>query len=382
MPDRVLAAMHRPSPNIYAGELPEMMPGIIRDVKRVARTDGHVAIYVANGHGAWEAALTNVLSPGDRALVLATGRFALGWADMATRLGVNCDIVDFGRRAPVDLGRLEQALAADDAGSYRAVLVTHVDTATSVLNDIAAIRQVIEAAGHPALLMVDCIASLACDRFEMDAWGADVMVAGSQKGLMTPPGLGFVFFNDRADAARETARRVTPYWDWRPRMSPEEFYQFFAGTAPTHHLYGLRAALDMIGEEGMEAIWRRHDVLAQAVWAAFETWGSGGPLELNVADPAVRSRAVTAIRAGSEKGEALRAWVEKNAGLTLGLGIGMAPPGSAEAGAFFRVAHMGHVNAHMVLGALGVIEAGLRAVDLPFKEGGVTAAAELIARKA
>ncbi len=382
MPDRVLSAMHRPSPNIYAGELPDMMPGIIGDLKRVAGTTGHVVIYIANGHGAWEAALTNVFSPGDRALVLATGRFALGWADMATRLGVNCEILDFGRRAPVDLAQLERALAEDGAGSYRAILVTHVDTASSVLNDIAAIRQIIDAAGHPALLMVDCIASLACDRFEMDAWGADVVVAGSQKGLMTPPGLGFVFFNDRADAARESARRVTPYWDWRPRTAPEEFYQFFAGTAPTHHLYGLRAALDMIAEEGMEAIWRRHDVLAHAIWAAFETWGAGGPLELNIVDPAVRSRAVTAVRAGSEKGGALRDWVEKNAGLTLGLGIGMAPPGSPEARSFFRVGHMGHVNAHMVMGALGTIEAGLRAVDLPFAPGGLAAAAEVIAQRA
>ena len=380
MPDRVLRAMHRIAPNIYAGELVEMVPGILRDLKAVARTGGHVAIYIANGHGAWEAAAANVFSPGDRALVLATGRFGHGWAEMARRLGVTCDVVDFGKRGAIDGARLAEALADDEGQGYRAVLCTQVDTATSVLNDVAAVRDALDAAGHPALLMVDCIASLACDRFEMDAWGVDVMVAASQKGLMTPPGLGFVFFNDRADRARETARCVTHYWDWRPRVAPAEFYQLFDGTAPTHHLYGLRAALDMIGEEGIEAVWRRHEVLARAVWAAFEAWGE--PLELNVADPAIRSRGVTTIRAGSEKGEALRAWAESHAGLTLGLGVGMADKGTPGAAHFFRLGHMGHVNAHMILGALGVIEAGLTAVGIPHAPGGTAAAARVVAENA
>lgn len=227
--------------------------------------------------------------------------------------------------------------------------------------------------------MIDCIACLACDVFEMDAWGVDVMVTGSQKGLMTPPGLGFVFYNDKADRIREHANCVTGYWDWRPRTDPDLFYKYFCGTAPTHHLYGLREALDMIAEEGLDAVWRRHGVLAKAVWAAVDRWGAGGPLELNAPDPAFRSYAVTSIRAGSAKGTELRKWCEDKAGLTLGIGLGMAPPDAPEWHHFFRIGHMGHVDAHMVLGALATIEAGLKAVGIPHTPGGTEAAASVIA---
>ncbi|MGI1663398.1 pyridoxal-phosphate-dependent aminotransferase family protein [Palleronia sp. KMU-117] len=381
IPDRVLNAMHRAAPNIYHGELVEMVPGLMRDLKSVARTRaGHAAIYIANGHGAWEAAVANVFSPGDRALVLATGRFAHGWAEIARRMGVGIEVIDFGKRAPVDLARVAEALAADRAHAYKAVMLVQVDTSTSVRNDIKGLRGVLDDLDHPALLMVDCIACLACDAFEMDDWGVDVMVAACQKGLMTPPGLGFVFYSDKADAARETARCVTHYWDWRPRSDPSEFYQYFDGTAPTHHLYGLRAALDMIGEEGLDAVWRRHAVIAQAVWAAFETWGQEGPIQLNIADPALRSHAVTSVRAGGPEGTALRTWVEEKAGLTLGIGLGMAERGDPAWHHFFRVGHMGHVNAHMIMGALGAIEAGMVACGLRFAPGGLGAAAGVLAR--
>jgi alanine-glyoxylate transaminase/serine-glyoxylate transaminase/serine-pyruvate transaminase len=229
MPDRVLNAMHRASPNIYAGELVEMTESLIPDLRAVARAGGDVAIYVGNGHAAWEAALCNVLSRGDRVLALATGRFGHGWAAMAEGLGAAVEIIDFGKRAPADPGRLRAALQADADHRIRAVLVTHVDTATSIRNDIAALAAERDALGHPALILVDCIASLACDRFEMDAWGADVMVAGSQKGLMTPPGLGLVWFNARAAAARARAGMVTPYWDWAPRTRPGAYYEYFCG---------------------------------------------------------------------------------------------------------------------------------------------------------
>ncbi|MBC7153766.1 MAG: alanine--glyoxylate aminotransferase family protein, partial [Rhodobacteraceae bacterium] len=198
MPDRVLAAMHRPAPNIYAGALHEMVAGLIPDLRAVARTRQHVAMYIGNGHAAWEAANANVFSRGDRALVLATGRFGHGWADAARRMGVAVEVIDFGRQSPADPAQLHAALAADTAQTIRAVLVTHTDTASTVRNDIPALRAAIDAAGHPALLMVDCIASLGCDRFEMDAWGVDVMIAASQKGLMVPPGLAFVWFSDKA----------------------------------------------------------------------------------------------------------------------------------------------------------------------------------------
>ncbi len=379
VPDEVLRAMHRPSPNIYEGELVEMVRALIPDLRALARTRHQAAIYIANGHGAWEAAVSNVLGRGDKVLVAASGRFAHGWAEMAARMGARPEILDFGLRAPIDPARVGEALAADTGHEIRAVMAVHVDTSTSARSDIAALRRAIDEAGHPALLMVDCIASLACERFEMDAWGVDVMVAGSQKGLMVPPGLAFVFFNDRADAARERCDNVTAYWDWRPRARPRDFYQYFGGTAPTHHLYGLRCALDMIAAEGLENVWRRHEVLARAWWAAFETWGRDGPLELNIAEQAARSHAVTALRITPPLGTALREWLSENAGVTLGIGLGMAPSDDPARHGFFRVGHMGHVNAHMVLGAIGALEAGLKALKIPHGRGALEAAAEVVA---
>ncbi|MCK4711445.1 MAG: alanine--glyoxylate aminotransferase family protein, partial [Marinosulfonomonas sp.] len=379
VPDRVLQAMHQPAPNIYSGALVEMVHGIIPDLKAVARTAHNAAIYICNGHGAWEAALANVLSRGDKVLVLATGRFGIGWGEIATGLGIKVDLIDYGQRSDIDLAQVEDALRTDKSHKIKAVMAVHVDTSTSVRNDIAALRRLIDTVGHPALLMVDCIASLAVDRFEMDAWGVDVMVAASQKGLMVPPGLGFVYFNDKADRVRETADCATSYWDWRPRAQPENFYQYFAGTAPTHHLFGLREALTMLlHEEGLEAVWARHAKLARTVWAAFDTWGQVGSVELNIKDIAKRSHAVTSVRTSAPDGTALRDWVSERAGVTLGIGLGMAPPGDPAWHGFFRIGHMGHVNAHMVLGALGVIEAGMVSLGIEHGEGALAAAAKVV----
>ena len=380
MPEAVLRAMHRSAPNIYEGELIELTASLIPDLKWVAGTEGHVAIYNANGHGAWEAALANTCAPGDTVLVPATGRFGHGWAEMAQAMGIDTQVIDFGRNTPLDPARVAEALAADTTHRIKAVLVTHVDTSTSIRNDVAAVRAALDAAGHPALLFSDNIASLACDRFEMDAWGVDVMVAASQKGLMVPPGLGFVFFSDKADAARRALPRVSRYWDWAPRANPEMYYQYFGGTAPTHHLYGLRVALDMLRDEGREAVFARHAALARAIWAACETWGQNGALRLNVADPAHRSHAVTAARLGKPWGAALRRWTDERAGVTLGIGLGMSEPEDPRGEGFFRFGHMGHVNAHMILGLLGVVEAGLAALEVPHTRGGVQAAAEVIAQ--
>jgi alanine-glyoxylate transaminase/serine-glyoxylate transaminase/serine-pyruvate transaminase len=188
MPEAVLRAMHRTAPNIYEGELVDMVGGIIADLKRVARTQHNVAIYISNGHGAWEAALSNVIAEGDTVLVPATGRFGHGWADMAVGLGATPQIIDFGRQTPFELDKIAQALRADTDHQIKAVLATHVDTSSGLRNDIAGLRAVLDELHHPALLMADCIASLGCDVFEMDAWGVDVMVAASQKGLMVPAG--------------------------------------------------------------------------------------------------------------------------------------------------------------------------------------------------
>ncbi len=379
-PEAVLQAMHRSSPNIYEGELIDMMPALVTDLKTVARTEHHVAIYIGNGHAAWEAALANTMAPGDLALVPATGRFAHGWADMADGLGVRSQILDFGKSSPWDMEQIAEALRADTAHQIKAVLAVHVDTSTSIRNDVPALRAVLDELEHPALLMADCIASLGCDRFEMDAWGVDVMVTGCQKGLMVPPGVSFVFFNDRAQSVRASMPRVSRYWDWEPRANPQQFFQYWAGTAPTQHLYGLRVALDMIKAEGMEAVWARHDRLARAIWAAGDVWAQEGPFRMNVSNPENRSRAVTSLRLDPPQATELRKWVETHLGLTLGIGLGMAEPGDPAWHGYFRFGHMGHVNGQMVMGMLGGVETGLTALGIAHGRGALDAAASVIAQ--
>ncbi|MDO6479062.1 pyridoxal-phosphate-dependent aminotransferase family protein [Shimia thalassica] len=380
MPEEVLRAMHRSAPNIYEGELIDMTHGLVPDLKHVAGTRHNAAIYIGNGHAAWEAALSNVIAPGDRVLVPATGRFGFGWGEMAEGLGAEVEVLDFGRQHAMDMTMVAESLAGDKDHRIKAVLGVHVDTSTSVRNDIAALRATMDEVGHPALLMADCIASLGCDRFEMDNWGVDVMVSASQKGLMVPPGLGFVFFNDKAAAVRSDMPRVSRYWDWTDRANPEFYYQLFCGTAPTHHLYGLRTALDMILDEGLENIWARHATLARAIWAAVEAWGQAGPIALNIQDPALRSHAVTSLRIGAPHGTALRRWTQHEAGLTLGIGLGMSTEQDPGGDGFFRFGHMGHVNAQMILGMLSTVQAGMTALDIPFGDGGLDAATAVIAK--
>ena len=372
MPDSVIRAMMRASPNIYKGELHDLVASLLPDLKMVARTDGHVAIYVGNGHAAWEASLANTLSRGDKVLLARVGHFGTAWGEMAAQMGVEVEILDAAAGQPVCPEALQARLARDEAGEIKAILVVHVDTSSGLKSDIAALRAAIDAAGHGALLMVDCIASLGCDDFRMDAWGVDVMLAACQKGLMTPAGISFVWFNDRARDRRGDL--VTGYWDWRPRSSPELFYQHFAGTAPTHHLYGLRAALDLIATEGLDAVHARHAHLARAIWAAFDAWEAEGDLRLSVRDRSARSHAVTCARMPDPQAEHLRGWCETTCGLTLGIGLAQQPPG-----AHFRIGHMGHVNAHMILGCLSTIEAGLTALDIPHGAGALDAAARVIA---
>jgi alanine-glyoxylate transaminase / serine-glyoxylate transaminase / serine-pyruvate transaminase len=380
IPDRVLRAMHRGSPNIYEGPLIDMVASLFPDLRKLAGTTGHVAMYIGNGHAGWEAANANLFSRGERALVLAVGQFGLSWANSARAMGIEVEVLDFGKSAPVDLDRVASVLRADKGHQIKAVLTTHVDTASSIRTDIKALRATIDAAGHPALLAVDCIASLGCDEFRMDDWGVDVMVAACQKGLMTPPGMSFVWFSEAARLRCGKSDLATPYWAWGARAAPEEFWQYWDGTAPTSHLYGLREALDMIAEEGLANVWHRHHTLASAVWAAFDVWGDGNPaIAMNVADPAHRGWSVTAARFGAPHATRLRNWCETKAGVTLGIGLGMAPSTDPAYHGFLRVGHMGHVNAHMTLGALAVMEAGMTALDIPHGAGALAAAAKVVA---
>jgi len=370
MPDEVLRAMHRPAVDIYAGDLIAVTDSLLADLSALFRTSGRSYIYISNGHGAWEAALTNVLSRGDKILVLESGRFAIGWGEAAAQLGLTTEILPGSWTRAVDPAAVEARLRRDHAGEIKAVLAVQVDTASGVANDVAAIGKAIRAAGHGALFMVDAVASLGCVPFAMDAWSIDVALSASQKGLMTPPGLAFVAAGPRARKAHQTADLRTPYWDWTAREGLEH-YQKYAGTPPIQLLYGLRQALDMVHAEGLDNVFRRHSLLAEAVRRAVDRWSQGGALAFNITNPAERSDTVTTVRVNGLPGaNQLKDFCRDKCGVVLGNGIG------ALAGEAFRIAHMGHINAPMVLGTLGVIEVGLKALRIPHGEGGVLAATQ------
>jgi alanine-glyoxylate transaminase/serine-glyoxylate transaminase/serine-pyruvate transaminase len=374
VPDEVLRAMHRPAVDIYAGSLIDVTASLLEDLRRVFRTRGRTYIYAANGHGAWEAALCNVLSRGDKVLVLESGLFAAGWGEMAAKLGVEVEVLKGDWRRAVRPDEVESRLRRDKTGAIMAVLVVQIDTASGVVNDIEAVGKAIRAAGHPALLMVDAVASLGTMPFEMDGWGVDVAVAGSQKGLMTPPGLGFVAAGARAIEAHRTAGLNTPYWDWTFREG-EEHYQKYCGTPPEHLLFALRQAIDLLFAEGLENAFERHRLLAEAVRRTVGVWSEGQAFTFNIAAPAERANSVTTILwQGSGGPQPLIDYCRAKCGVVLGVGIG------ALSGKAFRIAHMGHVNAPMVLGTLGAVEVGLSALGLPHGRGGVQAAIDWLGR--
>jgi alanine-glyoxylate transaminase/serine-glyoxylate transaminase/serine-pyruvate transaminase len=374
IPDAVLQAMQRPALDIYSGPLVALTDSLLADLSKLFRTAGKTYIYAANGHGAWDAALTNVLSRGDKVLVLESGRFAIGWGEAAAMLGAQVDILPGDFRRAVRPEALEARLKQDSKGEIKAILVAQIDTASGVVNDIKAIGEAVRAACHSALLMVDTVASLGCMPFEMDAWGVDVAMTGSQKGLMTPPGLGFTAAGPRARAAHKTANMRAPYWDWTFRDG-EVHYHKYCGTPPEHLLFGLRAALDMIFAEGLDNVYRRHRLLAEATRRAVGVWAEGQAIGFNISEPEERCDTVTAIvTSGGASAQPLVDYCRDKCGVVLGRALGKAE------GRGFRIAHMGHVNAPMVLGTLGVVEMGLAALDMPHGKGGAAAAVEFLAK--
>jgi alanine-glyoxylate transaminase/serine-glyoxylate transaminase/serine-pyruvate transaminase len=375
IPDEVLNAMHQRATDIYVGPFVEITASLLDDFRTIFGTKGRTYIYAANGHGAWEAALSNVLSRGDTVLLLESGVFANSWGETATMFGVECERIPGDLRRAVDPAEVEARLRADTEGKIKAVLVVQIDTASSVVNDIEAIRRAMDAAGHGALLMVDTIASLATMPFKMDAWGVDVAVSGSQKGLMTPPGLSFVAAGSRAIAAHESADLRTRYWDWTSREG-EAHYHKYCGTPPEHLLFGLRKAVDMILEEGLDNVFLRHRLLAGAVRRCVAVWSEGGAMDFNISDPDQRGDSVTTIllNDGLEPGPLVR-FCDEKCGVIVGSGIG---PMTGKA---LRIAHMGHVNAPMILGTLGTIEIGLAALGIPHGKGGVQAAIKYLGAK-
>jgi alanine-glyoxylate transaminase/serine-glyoxylate transaminase/serine-pyruvate transaminase len=369
VPDEVLQAMHRPAVEIYSEPLIALTDGLLRDLGKVFATATRPYIYIANGHGAWEAALTNVLSRGDKILVLESGQFAMAWGDAAARLGVEIEVLAGDWRHAVRPSDVEARLRADRGGAIKAILAVQIETSTGVANDIAAIGAAIKAARHDALYMVDVVASLGCVPFAMDAWGVDVAVSGSQKGLMSPPGLSFVAAGGRAREAHRKAGLRTPYWDWTARDG-ESHYQKYTGTPPMQLLFALRKALDMLLAEGLDNVFLRHRLLAEAVRRAVAVWKTGNVIDFNVVEPGDRSNAVTTVLTNGYDAKLLRAYCDAKCGVVLGHGIGKL------SGKAFRIAHMGHLNAPMVLGTLGVIEMALGALVVAHGKGGVQAAVE------
>ncbi|MFT4234422.1 MAG: aminotransferase class V-fold PLP-dependent enzyme [Microbacterium sp.] len=372
IPDEVLRAMHRPSTDIYSEPMTEFTRVLQRDISELFRSKGRSYIYIGNGHAAWEAALTNVLSRGDKVLVLESGVFAVSWGRVASALGAEVELLPGAWNRAVRPDEVERRLREDTAHEIKAVLVVQVDTASGVVNDIEAIGRAIRAAGHPALYVVDAVASLGCMPFAMDEWGIDLAMSASQKGLMGPPGLGLVVAGDRALAAHRTADMRAPYWDWTPRDG-ETHYQKYAGTPPLHLLYALREALDILKREGPENSFRRHRLLGGAVRRAVEIWGSAGTMRLNILNPAECSDTVTNVAVDGFHPEVIRKYAREKCGVILGVGLG------ESAGVGFRIAHMGHTNAPTVLGVLGVIEMAMRALDIPHGKGGAQGAIDYLA---
>ena len=370
VPDRVLRAMDMPTIDHRGPGFQALGREVLEGVRTVFRTAGPVVVYPASGTGAWEAALVNTLSPGDRVLMFETGHFATLWRELATRLRLEVEFVPGDWRSGVPAAALEERLRADGGGAIRAVCVVHNETSTGVATDIPALRRAIDAAGHGALFMVDTISSLGSIDYRHDEWGVDVTVAGSQKGLMLPPGLSFNAISGKALAAHAESRSVRSYWDWSAMLGPNAS-GFFPYTPATNLLYGLREAVHMLLEEGLDAVFARHARHAEATRAAVEAWG----LEILARDPAERSNSLTAVlMPAGHDADRFREVVLDGWDMSLGQGLGRLK------GRVFRIGHLGDFNDLMLAGTLAGVEMGLARAGVPHRPGGVQAALSRLAR--
>jgi alanine-glyoxylate transaminase/serine-glyoxylate transaminase/serine-pyruvate transaminase len=369
VPDRVLRAIDRPTIDHRGPEFGQLGKEVLASLRGVFKTQGSVVIFPASGTGAWEAALVNTLSPGDRVLMFETGHFSTLWQDMAKRLGLDVEVVPGNWRRGVDPASVEERLSRDAQHRIRAVCAVHNETSTAVTSRIGEVRAAIDRVRHPALFFVDTISSLASIDYRHDEWRVDVTVAGSQKGLMLPPGLSFNAVSARALEASKTARLPRAYWDWGPMLAANES-GFFPYTPATNLLYGLREALAMLAEEGLAQVFARHARHAEATRRAVRTWG----LELNCEDPREQSGSLTAVRVPDGHDEAkLRAVALDRFDLSLGQGLGKLK------GKVFRIGHLGAFNDLMLCGTLSGVEMSLGLAGIPARTGGVAAALEFLA---
>ena len=375
VPDRVLHAIAEPTIDHRGPGFADLGRAVLAGMKRVMQTSGPVVIYPASGTGAWEAALANTLSPGDTILMARTGWFATLWHEMATRLGLKPVVLETDWRRGADPAAIEAALREDKDHRIRAVCVVHNETSTGCTSRIAEVRRAIDAAGHPALLMVDTISSLASIDYRHEEWGVDVTVAGSQKGLMLPPGLSFNAISRKALAASETAKLPRSYWDWRPMLDANAGF-YFPYTPATNLLRGLQEAIATLEEEGMENVFARHARHGAATRAAVRAWGRSGGIEIQCLEPRDYSGSLTAVRLPEGKSaDALRALILQRFNMSLGNGLGQLKD------RVFRIGHLGAFNDLSLIGTLGGVEMGLRLAGIPHADGGVAAAMAVLADK-
>src|SRR6267143_4907286 len=373
VPDRVLRAIDFPTMDHRGPDFADLGKAVLAGMKRVFKsTKGEVVIYPASGTGAWEAALVNALSPGDRVLMAETGHFATLWQKMAAKLGLEVEFLPTDWRHGADPEAIEKRLRANTEKRIKAVCVVHNETSTGVTSRIGDVRRAIDAAGHPALYMVDTISSLASIDYRHDEWGVDVTVAGSQKGLMLPPGLSFNAISEKALAASKSARLRKSYWDWQPMLAANAT-GFFPFTPATNLLYGLREALQILRDEGLDNVFARHDRHAEATRRAVRAWG----LEVLCVNPEEYSSSLTAVLlpAGHDADE-LRKIILEHFNMSLGSGLGKVQR------TVFRIGHLGDFNDLMLAGTLSGVEMGLTLAGVPHSNGGVAAALDYLTKAA
>jgi alanine-glyoxylate transaminase/serine-glyoxylate transaminase/serine-pyruvate transaminase len=369
LPDRVLRAMDTPIIDHRGPEFAKLAKRTLDGIKTIFKTTKPVIIYTATGTGAWEAALVNTLSPGDRVLMVETGQFATLWKNMATKLGLKPEFISTDWRIGADPAVIEAKLREDKAHEIKAVCVLHNETATGCLSPITEIRQAIDRAGHPALFLVDTISSLASTDYRHDEWGVDVTIGGAQKGLMLPPGMSFNALSDKAIAASKTSKMTKSFWSWEDMINANK-QGFFPYTPATNMLHGLAVAIDMLHEEGLDNVFARHDRFAEATRRAVRAWG----LEILCRDPKYYSPTITAVLLPEgHDADKLRNLALDHFDISYGMSFGKF------AGRYFRIGHLGDTNDLTILGALAGTEMALSLSGVPIKKGGVQAAMDYIA---
>ncbi len=372
VPDRVQRAMHAAVMDHRGPDFARLGHEVLEGIKSIFRTSGPVIIFPSSGSGGWESAIVNTLSPGDKVLMYETGQFATLWQQVARRHGLDVEFVPGDWRHGVDPADVERRLTDDRNHAFKAVMIVHNETSTGVTTRVPEIRKAINAARHPALFMIDAVSSLASCELNQDEWQVDVVVSGSQKGLMLPPGLAFNSVSEKALAANQTARLSRSYWDWQ-QMLKDNAAGYFPYTPATTLLYGLKESIAMLHEEGLDNVFARHNRHAAATRAAVEGWG----LENLALDPREYSSSVTAVlMPQGHDADAFRKITLEKFDMSLGAGLGKVK------GKVFRIGHLGDFNDLMLMGTLSGVEMGLRAAGVPHKSGGVQAAMDVLSKPA